>query len=81
MLMEKTETTGRTSESEPEIEVNSNYGEGDCEDSQKEIDRFNTLKKSKSLFMETLEVKPKKVKKEPDSIETRMTILLKAAEQ
>ncbi len=40
--MEKTETTGRTSKSEPEIKVNSNQGKGDCEDSQKEIDRFNT---------------------------------------
>ena len=85
MLIENKDKISKQSSSEPEIEVNSIYGSVDNEDSQKEIERFQSLKKSKSKFMETLEVsvvKPKKEKKkQEDDLDVRMKDLIKKAEQ
>lgn len=85
MLIENKDKISKQSLSEPEIEVNSNFGSVDCEDSQKEIERFQSLRKNKSQFMETLEVsevKPKKEKKKvEDDLDVRMKDLIKKAEQ
>lgn len=81
MLVENKDTSSKDPTSEPEIEVNSHYGEGECEESQKEIERFESLKKSKNTFIETLEITPKKKKKEKENIELRMKDLIKRAEQ
>ena len=85
MLIENKEKSSKQSSSEPEIEINSIYGSVECEDSQHEIERFQSLKKSKSQFMETLEVsekkqpKPKKIKE--DDLDVRMKELIRKAEQ